>query len=307
MRIILCGKNESAVQTLEWLVEQGDDIWVIVTKADDGYDGWQRSLAKRCLELDVPFEQPEKINDPSLVARLADNRPDVLVSIQYDQILKEPLFRVIGCPCLNIHYALLPRHRGVAPIAWAVFQGDAEAGVTLHQMIPQVDAGAIIAQRATPIDPGHTARDIYEVLTILAVELFQQCYPFDREILRDATPQAEQFATYHRQGKFDFSDRRIAWDRPANELHRWIRAMIFPPLQYPELVLNGKVWHVQRVGAKIDRCAASPGEVVLVSKDRVACAALGGMIEVRGVQDPSDSSRGLPELAAEIAVGMKLD
>ena len=131
-----------------------DEVWVIGTFGDDGIDGWQRSLVAAADRLGIRCSQPKRINDPVAIAELAAFQADALLSIQYDQILRGALFQQIGCRCLNFHFALLPRHRGVSPIAFAVLEGDAEAGVTLHEMVEQIDAGQVIQQRAVPIALG---------------------------------------------------------------------------------------------------------------------------------------------------------
>ena len=204
--------------------------------------------------------------------RLAAFGADALVSIQYDQILKGPLFDRIGCPCLNIHFALLPRHRGVAPIAWAVLAGDSEAGVTLHHMIEDIDAGDIVAQRAVPIAPDGTAREVYDALTNVAIQVFQESYPFAPGLLHGREPQSTGDASYHRQGDLDFSIRQVDWTRPAWDLQRWIRARIFPPMQYPETTWHGQVVTIRRVAGEIGAAAGVPAGTVVTSTD--------GLIEV---------------------------
>jgi methionyl-tRNA formyltransferase len=110
MRLILCGKNNAAIECLDFLIERGDEVWAVGVAGDDGKDGWQRSLRAAAERKGVRFEQPRRINDPAFVQRLAEFRADALVSIQYDQILRDVLFDHVGCPCLNLHFALLPRH-----------------------------------------------------------------------------------------------------------------------------------------------------------------------------------------------------
>ena len=106
-----------------------------------------------------------------------------MVSIQYDQILRASLFDAVPFPCLNLHFSLLPRHRGVNPIAWAILSGDSEAGVSLHHMVPDIDAGHVIDQRRVPIDPGGTARELYDALAAACFELFRDSLPFSRALL----------------------------------------------------------------------------------------------------------------------------
>jgi methionyl-tRNA formyltransferase len=298
VRWILCGKNSAAAECLEYLVERGDEVWAIAIAGDDGEDGWQRSFRRRALELGVRTEQPARINAPEVVARLAAYRADALVSIQYDQILKGPLFRAVGCPCLNLHFALLPRHRGVAPIAWAVCLGDTEAGVTLHHMVEDIDAGDVIAQRAVPIGPEDTAREVYDAVSRATVELFRASYPFPPALLARRLAQDAARAAYHRAGDFDFSLRRIAWDRPAAELHAWVRAMIFPPLQFPETTLGGRRCLVARLAGGVgDPVSAPPGTVVGRTADGVVVAARDRSLVVRSLV------AGDGDAAPQVAVG----
>jgi methionyl-tRNA formyltransferase len=306
VRWILCGKNSAAVACLEYLLEQGDEVRVLGHPADDGRDGWQRSLRGAAERAGVPFSAP-RINRPEVVAELAAFAPDALLSIQYAQILKGPLFRGLGRPCLNFHFALLPRHRGVAPVAWAILSGDREAGVTLHHMAEDIDAGDVIAQRALPIGPAETARELYERVSGACVELFRESHPFPPSLLRTRLAQDESRAVYHRQGELDFGERRIDWSRPAAELQRWLRAWIFPPLQYPETACGGARLLVARVGAGVGPpVPAAPGTVVASSARGVEVAARDGSVELRELLAAGPA--GAPEgPAPPPALGARLD
>ena len=87
MKFVLCGKNDAAVSSLEFLLEKGDDVLALGVAGDEGRDGWQRSLKRAAEARGVAFEQPRKINDPALVESLRAFSPNALISIQYDQIL----------------------------------------------------------------------------------------------------------------------------------------------------------------------------------------------------------------------------
>lgn len=301
MRIILCGKNAVAVNCLEFLSENGDQVWAIGTANDDGEDGWQPSYRRAAKRLGAVFDQPAKINDDAFVSRLVAFKPAILISIQYDQILRENLFRSLAAPCLNLHYSLLPRHRGVAPIAWAVRSGDKEAGATVHHMVEPIDAGDVVAQRAVSIRDEDTARDVYGKVSEAAFTLFKDAYPFPPDLLERRLPQDRTKASYHRKGDFDFSNRRIDWNRPAGDLHAWIRAMIFPPLQLPDTVLNGRRLQVAAVGHKVgDAENCQPGSVVRASSHGIDIAASDGTITLTEVVDPEKPGSASAALIKEI-------
>src|SRR5262249_60953081 len=106
---------------------RGDEVLAIGVHGDRGEDGWQRSLRRAARRLGVPFEQPRRLSDPEWIERLAAFGARVLLSIQYDQILRGALLRGVGCPWLNLHFSLLPPDRGAAPIAWAILSRHAPA------------------------------------------------------------------------------------------------------------------------------------------------------------------------------------
>ena len=307
MRWILCGKNDAAIAALEFLVEQGDEVLVIGVHGDDGRDGWQRSLRKAAKRLGVRFEQPRRIHAPEVLERLAGFEARALISIQYDQILHAPLFQALKRPCLNLHFSLLPRHRGVSPIAWAILSGDREAGVTLHHMVEAIDAGDLIAQERVRIGAEDTARDLYDETSRAAIRLFRASHPFPDSLLATRLPQDAEAAIYHRAGDFDFSRRGVDWSRPASELQRWLRAMIFPPHQHPEVRRAGRTLAVTRVGGELGPAgAASPGTVLEVAPQgaRIACAE--GSLWIRGLVDPERPGLAPQELVASLRVGDRL-
>jgi methionyl-tRNA formyltransferase len=307
VRWILCGKNDAGVAALEHLVAQGDEVFVIGVHGDGGEDGWQLSLRKAAARLGVRFEQPRRIHAPDVLERLARFEARALFSIQYDQILHKPLFDALARPCLNFHFALLPRHRGVSPIAWAVLEGDAQAGVTLHHMVEAIDAGDLIAQRRVPIGPHDTAREVYDRTSLATSELFRACYPFSDALLATRLPQDAAAASYHRAGDFDFAKREVDWARPAAELQRWLRAMIFPPFQHPETRASGRRLALTRVGgAAAPAEGAQPGCVVELSPSgaRVACG--DGSLWLRGLADPERPALASEALFAALRAGDRL-
>jgi methionyl-tRNA formyltransferase len=304
VRLVLCGKNTAACRALELALERGDEVWAVGTAGDEGRDGWQRSFRATAAKHGVRFDQPRRINAPDFVAALAAFGADALVSIQYDQILKGPLFERIGCPCLNLHFALLPRHRGVHPIAWAILSGDREAGVTLHHMLEDIDAGDVLAQRRVAIAPDGTARELYDALSEACALLFAESHPFPAELLRRRLPQDPARASYHRAGELDFSQRRVDWSRPAPELQAWLRAWIFPPLQHPETHWRGETLRIERVGAwtGAPRDGAEPGGVLACDAGGIEVAAGGGTLRLRALCDARGES-----VLGRIAPGERLE
>jgi len=306
MRWILCGKNDAAVRCLEVLLERGDRVWVIATRGDDGRDGWQRSLRGAAERAGIPVAAPPHISDPAFVALLSGFGADALVSIQYDQILKGNLLAGVGCPCLNLHFALLPRNRGVAPIAWAILEGDAATGATLHHMRVDIDAGDVVAQRAVPIAATDTGRVLYDKVSRAATELFREAYPFAPELLARGMRQDPRLATYHKNGALDFSRRAVDWSMEAARLQRWLRAFVFPPFQFPLFELAGRKLAITAVAGEVRPARAAPGSVLAASATALEVAARGGSVRILGCAEPDGRPVPLSALAAEARVGSVL-
>jgi len=303
VRVLLAGKNDTAVEALEFLRERGDDVLVVGIAGDAGKDGWQRSLAAAARELEVPLVQPARINAPETIANLRAFEPELLVSIQYDQIFKDPFFRGIGCPCLNLHFSLLPRNRGVAPIAWAIVEGDRETGATLHHMLVDIDAGDVVAQRPVTISATDTGRALYDKVSRAATELFCEAHPFGPELLARRIPQDARVATYHRNGDFDFSRRQVDWTMEAAQLQRWLRALIFPPFQFPFFTLGGREFAITAVAGEVRASQAAPGTVLAAGPSALDVAARGGSVRILRCAGLDGRVVPMPEVTARTRAG----
>ena len=100
----------------------------------------------------IPVCTTREVNDPQSIGFLRDCAPDLLVSAFFDQRLREEALGVPRLGCINIHPSLLPEFKGVDPVLQARLRDSPQVGVTVHRMVPQLDAGAVVAQRslATP-------------------------------------------------------------------------------------------------------------------------------------------------------------
>ena len=122
-------------------------------------------------ELNLPVFQPDRIRDEAAQDRIREVGADVMVVVAYGQILPASLINIPRLGTLNVHASLLPRHRGAAPIEWAILSGDRETGVTIMQMDAGVDTGPILAQERTTIAPNETTRPLETRLAEMGGEL----------------------------------------------------------------------------------------------------------------------------------------
>jgi methionyl-tRNA formyltransferase len=167
--------------------------------------------AKQAAErLGVPVRQPERVGEEF------DPEVDTLVAVAYGQLV--PLGALDRARWLNVHPSLLPRWRGAAPVERALMAGDAETGVTIIELVEELDAGPIAAQQRFAIGIDDDAGAVFARAAELTPELIDAALDNHRP-----EPQPETGATYAE--KIGPADRELDWSRPPEELHNRIRAL----------------------------------------------------------------------------------
>ncbi|MGQ0635592.1 MAG: methionyl-tRNA formyltransferase [Planctomycetaceae bacterium] len=148
---------------------------------------------------------------------------DLFVVAAYGQILSRDLLSIPRLGALNVHASLLPKYRGAAPVAYAVMNGDAETGVTIMQILPELDAGPILAVARTPIGPLETAGELEGRLAHLAAPLIPRV--LDQLSAGAALPLLQEPALVTRAPKLRKEMGEIDWSRSARQIDCHVRAM----------------------------------------------------------------------------------
>jgi folate-dependent phosphoribosylglycinamide formyltransferase PurN len=112
------------------------------------------SLAAVCREAGVPMVVVRDVNGPRFHAALREARPDLIVTFHFDQILTAETIALAPQGGINVHPSLLPRHRGPMPAFWALQEAPPAPGVTVHRLVPRIDAGPVLVQRPMPLPAG---------------------------------------------------------------------------------------------------------------------------------------------------------
>src|SRR5215813_11938119 len=178
MKIVMMGTGSFAEPTFLKLLESSHQVVGLVTQPDraTGKERGSSRLARQgmkeiALERGLPVLQPDSINTPEGVESLKALAPDLLVVAAYGQILSRDVLGVAPLGGINVHASLLPKYRGAAPIAWAIYHGETQSGVTIIRMSPSLDAGDMLAQEALQILPGETAGELETRLAPLGAKL----------------------------------------------------------------------------------------------------------------------------------------
>jgi len=160
--------------------------------------------------LGIPVRQPERLGD-AFVPEV-----DTLVVVAYGQLV--PRSALERARWLNVHPSLLPRWRGAAPIERALMAGDEETGVSIIELVEELDAGPIAAQQRTPVGIDDDAGAVFARAAELTPDLIDAALANRRTVpqLQDGITYAEKIAP---------ADRELDWSRPPEELHNRIRAL----------------------------------------------------------------------------------
>ncbi|HYW73403.1 MAG TPA: methionyl-tRNA formyltransferase [Pyrinomonadaceae bacterium] len=178
MRIIFMGTPESAVPSLRRLVEDGHEIAAVWTQPDKpagrGKKLHASAIKQFALEKNLPVYQPAKIKNAEAKELFASHDADVAVVVAYGKILPPEFLEAPKLGCLNVHFSLLPKYRGAAPVNWAIVNGETESGVTTMQIVAELDAGPVLLQQATPIGENETAPQMLARLAEAGAELISE-------------------------------------------------------------------------------------------------------------------------------------
>ncbi len=205
------GTPDIAVPMLRTVVDAGVAVPLVVTRSDARRgrraEPTPSPVKAAAIDLGLPVAHD--------MAAVLDVDVDLALVVAYGRIIPAELLAAI--PMVNVHYSLLPRWRGAAPVERAILAGDDTTGVCLMEVAEALDAGAVYRSAAVPITPTTTADDLEALLTVEGAELLHTSL---MEGFPEPVPQVGE-PTY--ADKIVPADLRLDWDRPAVELLRVVR------------------------------------------------------------------------------------
>ncbi len=237
MRVVMMGTGLFAEPTFEALLASPHEVAGLVTQPDRAA-GQERGSTRQtgkgmkaiALAHSLPVFQPESVNTPEGVAALREMRPDLLVVAAYGQILSKDVLGVPPLGGINVHASLLPKYRGAAPIAWAIYHGETRTGVTIIRMTTGLDAGDMLAQEAVEIGPEETAGEVEARLAPLGARLALEVVGRLAEGPVEGRKQDPSQVT--KAPKLKKEDGAIDWTRAAAQVCNQVRAMQPWPTAY---------------------------------------------------------------------------
>jgi len=212
-RLVYLGTPEPAVAPLEALVEAGHDIALVVSRPEARRGrGTQRTPSPVAAVADrLGLTVTDDLED------VAASGAELGVVVAYGRIIPARLLDAV--PMVNLHFSLLPRWRGAAPVERAILAGDGDTGVCVMRLEAGLDTGPVLACRRVDMDDEH-AGALTERLARLGAELLVGVLQDGAGQLGSGEPQRGE-PTY--AAKIEPEELRLRWDRPAPELHRLVR------------------------------------------------------------------------------------
>lgn len=292
MRVVFLGNDPWSVPALESLATEAElRVALVVTNpprpAGRGSSLTATAVADASTRLGLPLFETERVAEALRVIR--DARPAAIVVVAYGQILPGELLRLAPLGAVNLHFSLLPRWRGAAPVQRAILAGDEVTGVTVMQMDEGLDTGPILASLRERIRADDDAGS-------LGQRLAWNGGPFLVATLRaleagSLTPRPQEDGSATLAPKLSPADRRIDWDDPAAAVVRRVRAMAPEPSAVT--VFRGDPLKILQAVVSPDdggRRGAEPGGIVGVEGDGVAVATGEGTVVLLDVV-PAGRSR----------------
>jgi methionyl-tRNA formyltransferase len=244
---------------LRALVEHGFDVALVVSQADKkrGRGGALLPSPVKAAALELGLPVTDKVDD------VLDTNAELGVVVAYGRLIKPHVLEKV--PMINVHFSLLPRWRGAAPLERAILAGDTETGVCIMQLEEGLDTGPVYAVERVTIDPDETAEELRERLVDVGTRLLLDVLAGD---LPDPTPQ-EGEATY--ASKIDPAELEIDWTKPAVDVQRLVRL--------------GRAWTIFRgKRLKVLRARVGDGTLDAAAIDGVRVGTGDGVVELVTVQ-----------------------
>lgn len=281
-RIIFLGTPAIAATVLKGMKEAGFNIVGVVTKEDKvrGRNNKveESPVAAMARELGIPCHKPHRLNkDFEFIKEL---NPDLLLTFSYGQLISDEVLALSKFKPLNLHGSLLPKYRGASPMQTALRNGDEKTGVSLMEMVHEMDAGDVFAVKEIPLTIKDNYTSLCEKMASAALELAIEALP--KFFAGELTPvkQDEGLATFtHMIPK---EDEHLLLDVTPLEFINQVRSLSEEPGAY--LYWNDEVIKIFEAEEYVDETKNVPGLVVLAKKKNIVLSLGKGKVRILSLQ-----------------------
>ena len=307
MRLVFAGTPDAAVPSLRLLAASEHEIVTVVTRRDAPV-GRKRVItpspvASAAQELGIPTIRTDRL-DAEATAQIAALEPDLGVIVAYGGLVREPLLSAPARGWINLHFSLLPRWRGAAPVQRAIIAGDELTGATVFQLVPELDAGDVFGMLTEPVGAHQTAGNLLDSLAVSGAELLLRVV----DAIADGTAKAlPQVGDVTLAPKLTLPDGEIDWTAHATTVDSLVRGVTPEPGAFT--TLDGARFKI--LSAAIARNAprlapgqfAKEGKLILVGTATDPLELVTVQPAGKKAMDAGDWWRGRPADAPTVATG----
>ena len=272
------GTPAPAAVSLQRLLDEGHDVVGAYTQPDRPSGRGNKIIfspvKQTALERGIRLFQPTKVRNADAASEFAGLNADIAVVVAYGRILPESFLYAFPNGAVNVHFSLLPKYRGAAPVNWAIVNGETETGVTTMKMDAGLDTGNILMQRKTGIGDEETAPELMERLGVIGADLLIDTLQELESLV--PIPQDEGAASFAPIMKRH--DGLIDWSMPAIQIADRVRG--FQPFPGTFSYLDQKKVAIWKARAKeaYENASKPPGTIVSADRGGISIAAGGGTL-----------------------------
>lgn len=258
LRIVFLGTPDISCGFLSRLAADGHEVAGVISRPDAPQGRGMKlccpPVKEKARELCFPVFQPK--DDAELAAALAGLKPDLGVAVAYGRLIKKEALLLARLGFLNVHFSLLPRYRGAAPVQRALMNGETVTGVTVFWLDEGMDTGPVFAAREIPVLPSDDAGSLFEKSAAAGRDLLADCLKktADGELVK--TPQS---GAASRAPRITIEDSFLDLSGPAAAAFNLVRGLSCGPHARFEAAVNGKRTALQVLKASLPASPSAPG------------------------------------------------
>ncbi len=278
------GTPLAAVPTLQRIVEDGHEVAAVYTQPDRPSGRGNKVSFSPVKDFAIghglEVRQPLKIRTPEAIEAFRSTGADAAVVVAYGRILPADYLSAFPMGAINVHFSLLPKYRGAAPVNWAVAHGETKTGVTTMKMDEGLDTGDILLQSSTAINPEETAVELTQRLAMMGADLLAETLSQIAAIT--PTPQDNGSASFAPILKKE--DGRIDWELPAREIADRVRG--FQPFPTAFTSLGGAKLTIWKAHADDNIENTAPAGTIIPSEKgrRLVSCGSGTVLSIEELQ-----------------------
>ena len=284
MKSIFVSFDEIGWYCLKEILKLGGNVTGVFTLDDDRRERMSGNQAFDDItrEYNIPLYKIKNINDNEVLEYVRRCEPDISFVIGWSQLVKNEFISIAKYTCVGMHPTLLPKHRGRAPIPWAIIYGLRKTGVTMFHIKEEADNGEIIGQVEIPIVFEDDAKSLYEKTLYGHIDLVKEYFPMLQEGNAPRIMQDESKAS--NWPKRTPKDGIVDWNMSARHLYDWVRALTDP---YPGAYTfyNERkliIWKSKLINES--DLNNNSGKIVDINKEGLIVSSGAGLIALRSVQ-----------------------